>query len=378
MKCDPPSISFRVLTLLIRRAVGRFAGACLRWVAARSSTPPVPTLPVPLPTSPPVATLRDAAPSPPVPDPRWLDTVKRDVLRVTLDPENPLAALRGNALVLSDVFGRVRAWWLDSHLDRTSTAWYPVTDPYSTNDRFVFPEPRDINVNMMPILFWHSRVELPEGFRQYGDVIRVCRVPMKPARIAYLTIQEGWVPVGTCQRRPGPHVERPGGSASGKGRFVPATPASEQYNDSEYRDLAWGGGYVTKDGGLMDGIFVASSVAGTTRVWSTLVDRPEEVTDVHGGLPGWAGEGGVGSTVDTRNLDAGEVCWITDRTPHESLPVRAPPNDPNATRVYRQFFRLVVGPISVWHSKHNTPSPVGVLPDAPVSDDSKFGEDCTL
>jgi hypothetical protein len=61
-----------------------------------------------------------------------------------------------------------------------------------------------------------------------------------------------------------------------------------------------------------------------------------------------------------------------DRTPHESLPVKAPENDPMATHAYRQFFRLVVGSISVWYSKHNTPNPLGMLPDAPISNEDKF------
>lgn len=45
---------------------------------------------------------------------------------------------------------------------------------------------------------------------------------------------------------------------------------------------------------------------------------------------------------------AGQLCWLTDTTPHESLPLHPPANDQNAKRVYRQFFRLVVGPVSTW------------------------------
>jgi hypothetical protein len=49
---------------------------------------------------------------------------------------------------------------------------------------------------------------------------------------------------------------------------------------------------------------------------------------------------------------------LTDKTPHKIL---AP-----AERTYRQFFKLVVGPIDVWSSKHNTPSPFGIVPTAPI------------
>ena len=51
-----------------------------------------------------------------------------------------------------------------------------------------------------------------------------------------------------------------------------------------------------------------------------------------------------------------ELYWMTDRTPHESMPVLGPV----ARVVARQ------GRISVWYSQHNTPNPTGVLPDAPV------------
>lgn len=60
---------------------------------------------------------------------------------------------------------------------------------------------------------------------------------------------------------------------------------------------------------------------------------------------------------------ANKLYWITDRTPHEA---RATP-----TGGYRQFFRLVVGRISTWYAKHNTPNPL-CDPDAPVSYEDKF------
>ena len=63
-------------------------------------------------------------------------------------------------------------------------------------------------------------------------------------------------------------------------------------------------------------------------------------------------------------LKACELCWFTDRTPHEATPAPVAGG--------RTFFRLVVGRISVWYSKHSTPSPLGVLPDAPVCDEDKF------
>jgi hypothetical protein len=49
---------------------------------------------------------------------------------------------------------------------------------------------------------------------------------------------------------------------------------------------------------------------------------------------------------------------MTDRTPHESLPV------PAGSR--RQYFRLVVGTVTAWYADHSTPNPLGYLPDETV------------
>ena len=48
---------------------------------------------------------------------------------------------------------------------------------------------------------------------------------------------------------------------------------------------------------------------------------------------------------------------MTDRTPHASLPLCAQDDDPAATHVFRQFFGLVAGPVSVWYAEHNTSNP---------------------
>ena len=50
---------------------------------------------------------------------------------------------------------------------------------------------------------------------------------------------------------------------------------------------------------------------------------------------------------------------MTDRTPHESLPV---PCKSNETPPRRQYFRLVIGTVSAWFADHSTPNPLGHLP----------------
>ena len=65
-------------------------------------------------------------------------------------------------------------------------------------------------------------------------------------------------------------------------------------------------------------------------------------------------------------LRAGELVWLTDRTPHECLPVEQDTG--------RQFFRLVVGKIAFWFSDHSTPNPIGyeIPSDVPIVHGNKF------
>ena len=67
----------------------------------------------------------------------------------------------------------------------------------------------------------------------------------------------------------------------------------------------------------------------------------------------------------SRLLDAGELLWLTDHTPHEAVP------NETGEAYYRQFFYLTTG-VGVWYSQHNTANPLGIKPDAEISDANKF------
>ncbi len=69
----------------------------------------------------------------------------------------------------------------------------------------------------------------------------------------------------------------------------------------------------------------------------------------------------------TKRLAAGELVWLSDRTPHESLPL-------TDSSVRRQFFRLVVGEIGMWFADHNTLNPTGypVPESVPIINGNKF------
>eukprot|EP00243_Klebsormidium_subtile_P001385 TRINITY_DN12387_c1_g1_i1.p1 TRINITY_DN12387_c1_g1~~TRINITY_DN12387_c1_g1_i1.p1 ORF type:complete len:296 (+),score=44.50 TRINITY_DN12387_c1_g1_i1:168-1055(+) len=292
-----------------------------------------------------------------------MDTVKATVLRGTLDDENPLSLLRGNEHIWSKVFGLVDTWY-EEHIDRKSVAFEIVEmpkGPLSWRAGFIsFPEPQGIQINMMPIQLHRLYETVPANCQQYIECIEMCTDEVLPRNfncIGYLTIHESVVPVGEAQRRPGLHIEQPG-----------AIQGGGLAKTLEFGEYYWGRGY--KDAGqneLFGGIYMASNVSDSCTVWPVLINKPSEVSERHGGIEHMRERLGPG-----RNLAAGELCWFTDRTPHEANPLRAPSDNPGAKFRARSFFRLVVGEISVWYFNHNTPNPLGVLPDAPISDEDKF------
>jgi hypothetical protein len=309
-----------------------------------------------------------------------LQTIRSNLLYGTGHSNSSLSKLNGQKDVLERLFQEVETplyeEFYKSHIrddERAYCIWprltlYPefllMTRPVE------FPAPRDIHINMMPVYLGIGIYRsLPNDYQHYANFIwRHCLShywnPIKEneiptTRIGYLTIHEGWVPVGQSQRRPGLHIERPGAIASG-GTW------HNKHSDT-FKAIAWGLGAWHEDGLPEDGIFMASTLDHSCAIWDKTIENPEDITDKHGGIEILRPYLGT-----PRLLKANEMYWFTDRTPHESLPVQAPENDPTATRVYRQFFRLVVGPISVWYSKHNTPNPLGIQPDAPISDEDKF------
>lgn len=313
------------------------------------------------------------------------------LLRGTIDPDNPLSLIYGNGLVWKKIFDDVDSWYSD-HVDKDTRGNHTVRNWKRTPKMkcvpapFEFPKPTGINVNTMPIRYF-DKMSIPEFCRPYADLIDSCPVSAydiykssdadigeldfrndsgygwkeRSERVAYLTIEEGIVPIGVTQRRPGLHIERPGSVLDGGRLYSKNNP-----NDQIYASLAWGLGRWGEDNPV-DGIYMASNVTGSCMVYDEVIEKPEDVTDRFGGIEHMRNVLGPG-----RKLEAGELCWITDRTPHESLPMPAPADEPDARYVYRSFFRLVVGRISVWYSKHNTPNPLGVLPDCPVVDHDKF------
>lgn len=299
------------------------------------------------------------------------------LLKGVLNEKHPLHIFDHSGLIWNNIWRRVDEWY-DEHIDSESVAFMPETiNPYFP--RWTFPPPTGLNVNMMPIKYYDLQNSLPAELTGYKNMIRECYVPYadlddcnrswiyNQGKIVYLTIQETLVPVGQCQRRRGLHIEKP--LAIHKGGRTLHRPDPYDRN-TLYAVLAWGGG--TWHSSLnhemaMDGIYMADNVSDTCQIYPALIDHPETFVDRHGGL-----EHARAHLGDPVKLEKDRLYWLTDRTPHECLPTLAPEGDVNATQVNRSFFRLVVGGIDVWYSKHCTPNPLGILPDCPISDEDKF------
>merc|ERR1712038_1571969 len=112
-----------------------------------------------------------------------------------------------------------------------------------------------------------------------------------------------------------------------------------QHEDGRYN---WGCGAIIDDwSDVKGGIYMASSVPKSCRIWNLTIKEPGQAVNSLGGLEHMRDilpEGAI--------MEANKIYWLTDATPHESLPLE--------TEAYRQFFRLVTSSLSVWYPEHST------------------------
>lgn len=204
-----------------------------------------------------------------------------------------------------------------------------------------FPEPNNRNVNMVPFIFGNKN-SLPGDLQCYHGLIESCPYDIKErGKVGYLTIHESFIDAGKTQRRQGLHIEAPG-TFCDIGDVAAFTPATEHH---------WGIGIFHSDDKFTGGIYMASNVDGTSKVWDSLVDkRVSGIVDRHGGCEHLRNIIGQGT-----ELRKGELIWMTDCTPHEALP--------QTTSGVRQFFRIVTPYVSHWYADHSTENPKVPLPD---------------
>ena len=120
--------------------------------------------------------------------------------------------------------------------------------------------------------------------------------------------------------------------------------------------FAWGDGYRQKNG-----IYMASNMDNSCAVWNCrIIERKDKnEKDVVGKMGNMEH---IRSSLPAKyryNLEGGKLYWITDRTPHEALPLEQ--------GGWRQFFRLVSHKLSVWYDAHSTKNPTGVTPDKKIT-----------
>eukprot|EP00316_Scyphosphaera_apsteinii_P015956 CAMPEP_0119329396 /NCGR_PEP_ID=MMETSP1333-20130426/75717_1 /TAXON_ID=418940 /ORGANISM="Scyphosphaera apsteinii, Strain RCC1455" /LENGTH=379 /DNA_ID=CAMNT_0007338501 /DNA_START=35 /DNA_END=1171 /DNA_ORIENTATION=+ len=303
-----------------------------------------------------------------VPPPR-INPVARELLAGSADPSSTLYVLSGHRDELQLIYEALRAVW-DAELARATTDATQQNKPlkrcaFDHVDNVMFPPATDIHINMMPFVMG-EQASLPQSYHGYWPMIEECVRNCRGERghVGYLTIHEGSTRRGESQRRPGLHTE------GFMGPLVePRTPGTAQCRRAAFWH-PWGMGNAFKCSRAPDdprtassmspgvyegGVFMASSVGGTCRVWDASLRYSELV-------------GALGAIEHLRHplsraapsclMQASELFWLTDSTPHESVPL--------AADTYRQYFRLVTSNVGVWYAAHSTPNPLGVLPPPAV------------
>ena len=231
---------------------------------------------------------------------------------------------------------------------------------------------------MMPFKMCHKFEDcfLPKHLRQYWELLirpllsteRQASAKFEAEKICFLTIQESLVGSNESQRRPGLHIETPA-TIKVFGEHVDpnlnATHAAEENEInggglSEFliHDVHWGKDFWVEDM-LRGGIYMASNVPESCGVWNSKIECNEsggrrEIIGKHGDI------GFLRPYIGKQTIMLPNVMyWITDRTPHESLPLKE--------ETYRQYFRLVTHQVSVWFEDHSTKNPFGLLPDPDIT-----------
>lgn len=311
---------------------------------------------------------------------------------------SPLSILRGQSDIIRYIWILVCEEWWDMHIGRGYTGEIPQFLEWRDRD---FPEhfqqyPSDrqhaggcpaailatnvpfppllklprrtfirdsqyLYVNMMPINL-KNLDNLPKFCEGYLPLLKLCRSRMNTGSISfepdvligYLTIDERPIDPSQPNQRGGlriessgmrPLVKRSSEYAYG-GNFIPGT---EHHS---------GDGIMMRDERIEGGIFIATTMPNATAVWNCrIIDRKGSVIGSHGNIERLRPLLGQSSRV----LQAGELMWITDKTPLEALQL-----PPGAVGKRYQYFRLVVGEVTAWFADESTANPYGVTPPPEV------------
>lgn len=329
---------------------------------------------------------------------RNLNPMLKAFLEGVYDEDCVLFNLKGIWHLLKVIWGHVEQFWKDNLKETRSILYKDRFDEgdiisylnlnrpidyekfpfiagcaYDFGDaKIKFPRPKGTNINMMPFIFGRNFKEcrLPKYLKKYWEnlIIHCICDENDYGKVCYLTIHESKVKKQVSQRRGGLHTERPGRLELRSGE--PHMEISKGGGSSKVAKFQvfhhWGmgiGSYNNDRFDIKGGIYMASNVADSCRVWDCqvlddkLIGHLGDIEHLRCLLP------------ESENMAPNCIYWLTDRTPHESLPLKE--------TTYRQYFRLVTSQVSLWFEDHSTKNPMGVVPDpntTKIVRGSKFNE----
>lgn len=275
----------------------------------------------------------------------WENPQFKQIVLGTYDKNSLLKKLCGNKDVLTKIFMMVVEDCVQNIIHE------PLYRNISSFE-VKFPDPIGININMMPFYLF-KKESLPVICHSYWNIIASCgqygaiEYHKRDTVMAYLTINESEVEAGKTQRRPGLHID--------------STRSFSNESKSKSYFWRWGYGNIFPGYKFDGGIYMASNIDRSTSIYPCELTEPHEISMDGGNVENLKGL--LGTPMYTRK---NHLYWMTDCVPHEAIPMRK--------REYRQFFRLVVGEISVWYSQHSTPNPLGITTPATIINTNKFTE----
>ena len=305
-----------------------------------------------------------------------LDPITKVFLEGVYDEECVLFKLNGLWQLLRNIWRHVKDYWKASILHSEETekgsiiSYINVSNPSSsklhrfsygqsvTAGRISFPKSKGININMMPFILGISFKDchLPKYLEKYWNALlsRCLFFDNKEiGTVCYLTIHESDVKKSASQRMPGIHTERPGRLELSGGRLDDIDKGQGDGMIEDKPELSFCNWDVHHNLAIHGGIYMASNVANSCKVWDcqivddTCIGHLGDIEHLRSLLP------------ESEIMEPNCLYWLTDRTPHESLPLKK--------KTHRQFFLLVTSQVPVWFEEHSTKNPLGVVPDPNIT-----------
>ena len=304
-----------------------------------------------------------------------INPVLRVLIEGVCNETSPLSAFLGAPHLLQMIWTIVYESWKEMIIQSKgfsiiNTNWKDIT----------FPPPQGVNINMMPFFMERSfkKCKLPHYIEPYWSQIfgkHKVISEEEVGNIGYLTIHEGCVVENDTQGITGIHTDCSGEVVLGEnecGDIIYLGRVSEDNEDKMIYNIENrnGGGFMktrtyaslrscdhrrrmVQVPVLFGGIYMASNVSDYCEVWDCQVLPDNNGKEIIGNL------GDIEHLREflpnSKRMSKNRIYWITDRTPHKSVPLEK--------GTYRQYFQLVTSQVSVWFEEHYTKNPLGVVPN---------------